>query len=170
MPDQSSVRSRRLYTAPQRSLYRLGGVILAGGLLVHAVAAHWGLAAGLVEAALVLAAVHAGPAAMYVRADAWGITVRNVIRVHRVPWAEVRDFTLDDRFPYLAYLDVAEGREIPVLAIADDPWVTGPTAHERNISMLEGLNGLWRAEVIRATTGGLAAPAPGVGDGVLNPT
>lgn len=154
------VLSRRLYAAPQRSLYRLGGLILATGLLAHAVAAHWGLVAGLAEALLVLAVVHAGPAAMYVRADAEGVTVRNVIRVHRVPWGDVRGFTLDDRFPYLAYLDVADGRELPVLAIADDPWITGPRAHERNIAMLEGLNGLWRSEVIRATTGVMPGPAP----------
>lgn len=155
-----SVVYRRLYSAPQRSLYRLVGLILAGGLLAHAVVAHWGLVAGVVEAALVLAAVHAGPAAMYVRAGAQGITVRNLVRTHHVPWSEVRGFTLDDRFPYLAYLDVADGREIPVLAIADDPLVTGPVAHERNIAMLEGLNGLWRSEVIRATTGVAPATAP----------
>lgn len=165
MADTSSaLLAQRLFTRPQRFAYRLAGLVLATGLAAHALVAHWGPVAAAVEGALVLALTVAGPGAMYVRADADGVTVRNVLRVHRVAWEDVRGFTLDEQFPYLAYLDVADGRELPLLAIADDPWVSGAKAHDRNIAMLEGLNGLWRAEVVRATTGVLPVPAAGMAE------
>ena len=165
MADTSSaLLSQRLFTRPQRFVYRIAGVVVAGGLASHALVAHWGPVAAAVEGVLVLALALLGPGAMYVRADADGVTVRNMLRIHRVAWEDVRGFSLDEQFPYLAYLDVADGRELPVLAIADDPWVSGAKAHDRNIAMLEGLNGMWRAEVVRATTGVLPAPAAGMAE------
>jgi hypothetical protein len=156
----SALRSQRLFTAPQRFVYLVAALLIASGLVIHALVVNAGLALAAAQGALVLAATLIGPAAMYVRATDEGVTVRNLFRTHRVPWAEVRGFTLDDRFPYLAYLDLADGREVPLLAIADDPLLTGLVAHDRNIAMIEGLNGLWREEVVRATTGSLPAPIP----------
>ena len=160
MPDAHSLRSQLLFTAPQRVVYLLGGLTVGTALVVHALVVRSGLAAAAVQGALVLAATLVGPAAMYVRAEQEGVVVRNLFRTHRVPWSEVRGFTLDERFPYLAYLDVADGRELPLLAIADDPRVAGTGAHERNIAMVEGLNRLWRDEVVRATTAVVTTPAP----------
>ena len=152
--------SERLFTAPQRFVYLVAALLIASGLVIHALVVNAGLAAAAVQGALVLGATLVGPAAMYVQAGEDGVTVRNLLRTHRVAWSEVRGFTLDDRFPHLAYLDVADGREIPLLAIADDPLLTGIVAHDRNIAMVEGLNRMWREEVIRATTGGMPMPAP----------
>lgn len=159
MPDApSALRSQRLFTVPQRFVYLVAALLVASGLVIHALVVDAGLALAAVQGALVLGATLIGPAAMYVRANDEGVTVRNLLRTHWVPWSEVRGFTLDERFPYLAYLDVAEGREIPLLAIADDPLLTGIAAHDRNIAMVEGLNSLWREEVVRATTGSVPAP------------
>lgn len=161
MPDcPSDLRSQRLFTLPQRLVYLVAGLLVASGLVIHALVVDAGLVLAAVQGALVLGATLIGPAAMYVRADDDGVTVRNLFRTHRVPWSEVRGFTLDERFPYLAYLDRADGREIPLLAIADDPLLTGIVAHDRNIAMVEGLNRMWREEVVRATTGSLPAPVP----------
>ena len=161
MPDShSALRSQRLFTVPQRFVYLVGALLITSGLVIHALVVNAGLALAAVQAALVLGATLVGPGAMYVRADDDGVLVRNIFRTHWVPWSEVRGFTLDDRFPYLAYLDVADGREIPLLAIADDPLLTGIVAHDRNIAMVEGLNRMWRDEVVRASTGSLPAPVP----------
>ena len=161
MPDSpSDLRSQRLFTFPQRLVYLVAALLIASGLVIHALVANAGLVLAALQGALVLGATLVGPAAMYVRADDDGVLVRNVFRTHRVAWSEVRGFTLDERFPYLAYLDVADGREIPLLAIADDPLLTGVAAHDRNIAMVEGLNRMWREEVIRATIGGLPMPVP----------
>lgn len=161
MPDaHSALRSQRLFTVPQRFVYLVAALLVASGLVIHALVIGAGLALAAVQGALVLGATLLGPAAMYVRAGDRGVTVRNLLRTHWVPWSEVRGFTLDDRFPYLAYLDVADGREIPLLAIADDPLLTGIVAHDRNIAMVEGLNRMWRDEVVRATTGSLPTPIP----------
>lgn len=160
MPDcPSALRSQRLFTVPQRFVYLVAALMVASGLVIHALAVNSGLVTAAVQGALVLAATLLGPAAMYVQAGDDGVTVRNLLRTHRVPWSEVRGFALDDRFPHLAYLDMADGREIPLLAIADDPLLTGIVAHDRNIAMVEGLNRMWREEVVRATTGGVPMPA-----------
>ncbi|HEX5268334.1 MAG TPA: PH domain-containing protein [Acidimicrobiales bacterium] len=159
MPDcPSALRSRRLFTLPQRFVYLVAGLVIASGLVIHALVVDSGLVAAAVQGALVLGATLVGPAAMYVHAGQDGVTIRNLLRTHWVPWGDVRGFTLDDRFPYLAYLDVADGREVPLLAIADDPLFTRAAAHDRNIAMIEGLNLMWREEVVRATTGVLPAP------------
>ena len=159
MPDcPSALRSQRLFTGPQRYVYLVAALMVASGLVLHALAVDSGLVLAAVQGALILAVTLLGPAAMYVQAGEDGVTVRNLLRTHRIPWSEVRGFTLDERFPHLAYLDVADGREIPLLAIADDPLLTGMVAHDRNIAMIAGLNRMWREEVVRATTGVLPAP------------
>ena len=169
MPDcPSALRSQRLFTIPQRIVYLVAGLLVASGLVVHALMVDSGLVAAAVQGAFVLAATLLGPAAMYVHAGDDGVTVRNLLRTHWVPWSEVRGFALDDRFPYLAYLDVADGRELPLLAIADDPWVTGLVAHDRNIAMIEGLNRMWRDEVVRATTGVMPAPVAAAATATTN--
>lgn len=159
MPEShSALRSKRLFTTPQRFVYLVAGLLVTSGLVVHALVVDAGLVLAAVQGALILGAILVGPAATYVQAGEDGVTVRNLLRTHRVPWSEVRGFTLDERFPYLAYVDVADGREIPLLAIADDPLLTGIVAHDRNIAMIDGLNRMWREEVVRATTGTLPAP------------
>src|SRR5579884_2634153 len=156
----SALRYQRLFTAPQRVVYLVAALLIVSGLVIHALVVNAGLALAAAQGALILGATLIGPASTYVRAGQDGVTVRNLVRTHRVPWSEVRGFTLDERFPYLAYLDVADGREIPLLAIADDPLLTGMAAHDRNIAMVEGLNGMWREEVVRAATGSVPAPIP----------
>lgn len=145
----------RLYTRPQRMSYLAVAIVAAGALVAQASSrSALGLAEGVVQAALLVAVVAFGPAAMHVRLGENGVVVRNLMRTYRVPWSEVRGFTLDDRFPYRAYLDLADGREIPLHAITDEPWLAIGRAHVRNIEMLEALNGRWRQHVIHATTGG----------------
>ena len=155
------LRFENLFTRRLRVLVQVLGALAATVLALRGLAVGSPVA-GLVQGGLAFLVMVVGPGSMHVRADAAGVTARNLFRTHRIAWADVRGFTLDDRFPYLAYLDVADGREIPLLAISDEPWLTVGRAHERNIAILEGLNRLWRTEVVRATTG-----TPALGSGVM---
>ena len=138
-----------LYTRTQSGCYLAVGAGMAAALVLRSVTSSAAtIALAALQGALVLAVTALGPAAMRVRLDDNGVVVRNLMRTYRVPWADVRGFTLDDRFPYRAYLDVADGREIPLLAITDEPWMAIGKGHDRNITMLETLNGRWRQEVV----------------------
>ena len=147
------VDGSRLYTRAQRWTYVTVGAGLAVALVLRTLTGSAGaMALAALQGALVLAATTLGPGAMHVRVDDNGVVVRNLLRTHRVRWSDVRGFTLDDRFPYRAYLDVADGREIPLLAITDEPWMAVGKGHDRNIDMLEALNGRWRREVVGAAS------------------
>jgi len=144
--------SEHLHTRAQRWSYVIAGIGMAAALVLRASAGSTGaLLLAALQAALVLGAIVLGPAAMHVRVHADGVVIRNLMRTHHVPWSDVRGFTLDERFPFRAYLDMADGREIPMLAITDEPWLAIGKGHDRNISMLEALNGRWRQEVVGAT-------------------
>jgi len=157
------MQGAKLFSRGPRLAYLTGAAAAAGALLLHAAAAGGSMAAAAVQAGLVVLLIAVGPGSMYVVADDAGVTVRNVLRTHRIPWSEVHGFSLDEGYPYLGRLETADGSEISVLAISDEPWLVRESGHLRNIEILEGLNRAWRAAVVQAQSGMPAPLRPAVG-------
>ncbi|HZT65031.1 MAG TPA: PH domain-containing protein [Acidimicrobiales bacterium] len=144
----------------QRRCYQLVSVA-APALLVAGYAPLHGLQAVivLIQAVLVELFLLLGPAAMNVVVDDRGVTVRNLFRVTRIGWADVRGFSIDEGFPWTARVERASGRDVIVWGVSAEPWLSRGKEQRRILKAVEELNGAWRTAVLSGGHGVVPATA-----------
>jgi hypothetical protein len=132
--------STRVWARRQRFLFRSYAVVLPGVILAKAAAGGGSVVAAGVLAVLLAAVLWTGPAGMEVRTCPRGVTVRNMFRTCFVPWHLVRGFSLAEAFPWVAYLEVSEGRDLPMWGLSSEPWLHGESGRRAVVEAVDALN------------------------------
>jgi Bacterial PH domain len=100
--------------------YGMAGLIMAAmlGLAIGAPSPPWALAdrVGVVVLGLLLGGVLHLVARCRVVADADGLTLVNLARVHELSWAEIVGVNMGDSDPWV-YLDLSDGTRLPAFGI-----------------------------------------------------
>ena len=117
---------------------------------IHSAAAAALTAAGCLAAAALFAI---GAARMRVVVDDGGVVVTNLFTVTRVGWTDVRGFRLDEGFPYIGRLEVADGGDVALWGISDEPWLRWGRRGRSAPDTIDALNAAFRQVLVGAEPG-----------------